>query len=84
MKSDDVAGRSKTYETIVKGGKIQPPHTPAAFDVLVKELKGLGLDVELVGQTQLEEESPKEHVAKDSSSSKRRLSSTPAKNVRIR
>ncbi|MEX1112446.1 MAG: DNA-directed RNA polymerase subunit beta [Candidatus Andersenbacteria bacterium] len=52
VKSDDVAGRSKTYETIVKGGKIQPPHTPAAFDVLVKEMKGLALDVDLVGQTQ--------------------------------
>ncbi|MEK7557193.1 MAG: DNA-directed RNA polymerase subunit beta, partial [Patescibacteria group bacterium] len=50
IKSDDVAGRSKTYETIVKGGDIQPPHTPAAFDVLVKELKGLSLDVELVKQ----------------------------------
>lgn len=48
IKSDDVAGRSKTYETIVKGGEIQHPHTPAAFDVLVKELKGLGLDVELI------------------------------------
>lgn len=47
VKSDDVSGRSKTYETIVKGGMIQPPHTPAAFDVLVKELKGLGLDVEM-------------------------------------
>ncbi|MEX0650199.1 MAG: DNA-directed RNA polymerase subunit beta [Candidatus Andersenbacteria bacterium] len=51
VKSDDVAGRSKTYETIVKGGKIQPPHTPAAFDVLMKEMKGLALDVELIGQT---------------------------------
>ncbi|MGH9857494.1 MAG: hypothetical protein ACRD4B_06580, partial [Acidobacteriota bacterium] len=54
VKSDDVAGRSKTYETIVKGGRIQPPHTPAAFDVLVKEMKGLALDVELVGQKQAE------------------------------
>lgn len=67
VKSDDVAGRSKTYETIVKGGKIQPPHTPAAFDVLVKEMKGLALDVELVGQTPQpqEEEATKEHVAAD-------------------
>jgi DNA-directed RNA polymerase subunit beta len=79
VKSDDVAGRSKTYETIVKGGKIQPPHTPAAFDVLVKELKGLGLDVELVGQTQLEEESPKEHVAKDSTVTRK-----PGTNKKVR
>ena len=64
VKSDDVAGRSKTYETIVKGGRIQPPHTPAAFDVLVKEMKGLALDVELVGQTGPEEVA-KEHVAEE-------------------
>jgi len=67
VKSDDVAGRSKTYETIVKGGQIQPPHTPAAFDVLVKEMKGLALDVELVGSAK-EEEVPREHVAEDKSS----------------
>ncbi len=49
IKSDDVAGRSKTYEAIVKGSPILPPRVPAAFDVLVKELKGLALDVDLVG-----------------------------------
>ena len=49
IKSDDVPGRSKTYESIVKGTSIQPPKIPAAFDVLVKELKGLALDVELSG-----------------------------------
>ena len=49
IKSDDVPGRSKTYESIVKGTSIQPPRIPAAFDVLVKELKGLALDVELLG-----------------------------------
>lgn len=63
VKSDDVAGRSKTYETIVKGGQIQPPHTPAAFDVLVKELKGLALDVELVGKAEEAAEPPREHQA---------------------
>ncbi|PIT98148.1 MAG: DNA-directed RNA polymerase subunit beta [Candidatus Andersenbacteria bacterium CG10_big_fil_rev_8_21_14_0_10_54_11] len=51
IKSDDVPGRSKTYESIVKGTSIQPPRVPAAFDVLVKELKGLALDVDLVGGT---------------------------------
>ena len=50
IKSDDVPGRSKAYESIVKGTPIAPPRVPAAFDVLVKELKGLALDVELVGQ----------------------------------
>ncbi len=50
IKSDDVLGRSKTYEAIVKGEEIRPPHVPASFDVLVCELKGLALDVDLVGQ----------------------------------
>ncbi|HLD26263.1 MAG TPA: DNA-directed RNA polymerase subunit beta [Candidatus Andersenbacteria bacterium] len=50
IKSDDVPGRSKTYESIVKGTPILPPRVPAAFDVLVKELKGLALEVELIGQ----------------------------------
>jgi DNA-directed RNA polymerase subunit beta len=50
IKSDDVMGRSKTYEAIVKGEPIRTPHSPAAFDVLVQELKGLALDVELTGR----------------------------------
>jgi DNA-directed RNA polymerase subunit beta len=54
IKSDDVPGRSKTYESIVKGTPIQPPRIPAAFDVLVKELKGLALDVELSGGAPVE------------------------------
>ncbi|TSC71963.1 MAG: DNA-directed RNA polymerase subunit beta [Parcubacteria group bacterium Gr01-1014_38] len=54
IKSDDVLGRSKTYEAIVKGEPIQPPHVPASFDVLVRELKGLVLDVELVGKKKAE------------------------------
>lgn len=62
VKSDDVAGRSKTYETIVKGGQIQPPHTPAAFDVLVNELKGLALDVELVGRVKPTDDAPTERT----------------------
>lgn len=72
VKSDDVAGRSQTYETIVKGGMIQPPHTPAAFDVLVKEMKGLALDVELVGQVEVKDEAPKEIEAKERTRDSRR------------
>ena len=49
IKSDDVVGRSKTYEAIIKGEIIQPPNIPESFNVLVKELKALGLDVDLVG-----------------------------------
>ncbi len=49
IKSDDVMGRSKTYESLVKGEKIKPPSIPASFDVLIKELKSLALDVEIFG-----------------------------------
>jgi len=48
IKSDDVLGRSKAYESIIKGEPIRSPHVPASFHVLVNELKALGLDVELV------------------------------------
>jgi len=47
VKSDDVNGRSKMYETIVKGQNAPPPGTPESFNVLVKELQSLGLDVSL-------------------------------------
>ncbi len=49
IKSDDVVGRSKTYEAIVKGEPIRKPNIPESFRVLVKELQSLGLDVELLG-----------------------------------
>jgi len=45
IKSDDVVGRSKAYELIIKGEPIQPPSIPASFHVLVNELKALALDV---------------------------------------
>jgi DNA-directed RNA polymerase subunit beta len=48
VKSDDVQGRVKTYESIVKGDPIDEPGIPASFRVLVKELQSLGLDVEAV------------------------------------
>jgi DNA-directed RNA polymerase subunit beta len=47
VKSDDVKGRTKTYESIVKGENLPIPGTPESFNVLLKELMGLGLDVEL-------------------------------------
>ncbi|HDZ85834.1 MAG TPA: DNA-directed RNA polymerase subunit beta [Candidatus Moranbacteria bacterium] len=49
IKSDDVLGRSKAYESIIKGEPIRSPNIPASFHVLVNELKGLCLDIELVG-----------------------------------
>jgi len=48
VKSDDVAGRSKIYESIVKGENPPEPGIPESFNVLIKELQALGLDVTLV------------------------------------
>jgi len=48
IKSDDVPGRSKAYESIIKGEPIRKLNIPESFNVLVRELKGLGLDVELM------------------------------------
>lgn len=57
VKSDDVMGRGHAYESIIKGEKIQTPNIPASFFVLVNEMKGLGLNVELIGkETAVEEE----------------------------
>jgi DNA-directed RNA polymerase subunit beta len=47
VKSDDVVGRVKTYEAIVKGENIPQPGVPESFKVLVKELQSLGLDIRL-------------------------------------
>jgi DNA-directed RNA polymerase subunit beta len=46
-KSDDVQGRSKAYEAIVKGENMPEPNVPESFNVLVRELQGLGLEVRL-------------------------------------
>jgi DNA-directed RNA polymerase subunit beta len=50
IKSDDVAGRAKTYEAIVKGEDILPPGVPESFKVLVKELQSLGLAIEVINE----------------------------------
>ena len=47
VKSDDVVGRAKTYESIVKGESMPTPGLPESFNVLMHELKGLGLDIRL-------------------------------------
>jgi len=52
VKSDDVVGRVKTYEAIVKGEPIQDPGLPESFRVLVKELQSLGLSVEVISETE--------------------------------
>ena len=51
IKSDDVYGRSKAYESIIKGTEIVGPKVPESFNVLVKELQGLGLKVDLIGDS---------------------------------
>ena len=53
VKSDDVAGRVKTYEAIVKGEPIGQPGVPESFNVLLKELQSLGLAVELLNEEKL-------------------------------
>lgn len=47
IKSDDIVGRSAAFDAIVKGERISHPHTPASFNVLLKHLRGLALDIEL-------------------------------------
>lgn len=53
IKSDDVYGRSKAYESIIKKTEIVGPKVPESFNVLVKELQGLGLKVDLIASDQL-------------------------------
>jgi DNA-directed RNA polymerase subunit beta len=60
IKSDDVPGRSKAYEAIIKGEPIRKVNVPESFHVLVRELKGLCLDVELMkGGKRMEESNPR-------------------------
>ena len=56
IKSDDVYGRAKAYEAIIKNEQITGPKIPESFNVLVKELQGLGLRVDLVVDTENEED----------------------------
>ncbi len=54
VKSDDIVGRVKTYEAIVKGDSVPKPGVPESFKVLVKELQSLGLDVKVLDKDQEE------------------------------
>ncbi len=58
IKSDDVTGRSKAYEAIIKGETIKKLNVPESFNVLTRELKGLCLDVELLGGAKEHEAEP--------------------------
>ena len=50
VKSDDVVGRVKTYEAIVKGENVPDPGIPESFKVLVKELQSIGLDIKVLNE----------------------------------
>jgi DNA-directed RNA polymerase subunit beta len=63
IKSDDIVGRSAAFDAIVRGEKIPHPHTPAAFNVLVNQLRGLSLDVKL----EKEEGEPRPRRSRDES-----------------
>jgi DNA-directed RNA polymerase subunit beta len=65
IKSDDVIGRSKAYESIIRGEPIEKPSVPASFNVLVRELQSLGLSVEMIDSKSGEIQLPSEGNAKD-------------------
>jgi DNA-directed RNA polymerase subunit beta len=56
VKSDDIVGRSQTFDAIVKGERPKAPNLPASFNVLLKTLRGLALNVELTNKPHVEEE----------------------------
>ncbi|MDP2643111.1 MAG: DNA-directed RNA polymerase subunit beta [Candidatus Peregrinibacteria bacterium] len=65
IKSDDVYGRSKAYESIVKGELIKKPRIPESFNVLVKELQSLGLSVRLIQTGEVEAEMDEEEILEE-------------------
>ena len=54
VKSDDITGRVKTYEAIVRGENVPEPGIPESFRVLVKELQSLGMDVKILSDAKNE------------------------------
>jgi DNA-directed RNA polymerase subunit beta len=54
IKSDDIAGRTQAYEAIVKNATIKKPNIPESFNVLLKELQSICLDLELMNKEELE------------------------------
>ena len=77
VKSDDVVGRVKTYEAIVKGQKLPEPGIPEAFRVLKKELQALALDIRLIddegneiGERKIEDEERRFPISIDTAPTK--------------
>ncbi|MDD2487251.1 MAG: DNA-directed RNA polymerase subunit beta [Candidatus Gracilibacteria bacterium] len=56
IKSDDITGRTQAYEAIVKGKKIKRPNMPESFNVLLRELQALNLNIELLNKDELDEQ----------------------------
>ena len=54
IKSDDVAGRAKAYESIIKGKNINRAGTPESFRVLIRELRSIGLDIRVLDEDNVE------------------------------
>ncbi len=69
IKSDDVTGRSKAYESIVKGLPLQKPSIPESFNVLLHELRGLGLEVDLLNEKDEEIDFELDKIYEEESSS---------------
>jgi DNA-directed RNA polymerase subunit beta len=72
IKSDDMVGRAKTYEAIIKGNNIPKPGMPEAFRVLTKELQGLAIDVKLLDNES--KEIDVSNLAKDNEKEARKIS----------
>lgn len=66
IKSDDLVGRSRAYESIIRGEEIERPSVPASFNVLVRELQGLGLAVDMINAkgAEISEDSKEKKVTK--------------------
>ncbi|TCZ67534.1 DNA-directed RNA polymerase subunit beta [Paenibacillus albiflavus] len=73
VKSDDVVGRVKTYESIVKGENIPEPGVPESFKVLIKELQSLGMDVKILSGDEKEIEMKESDDEDDAASDKLNL-----------
>jgi DNA-directed RNA polymerase subunit beta len=90
IKSDDVPGRSKAYEAIIKGEDVTKVNIPESFNVLVRELKGLALDVTLLKKSESGEYRPVEEVRAEQEKAEREAADTlvygqtfdPAENTR--
>jgi len=73
VKSDDVVGRVKTYESIVKGENVPEPGVPESFKVLIKELQSLGMDVKILSENEEEIEMKEFDDDEDASNDKLNL-----------